>query len=56
MEVVSEGKGCCQSICGMLYLLFGEPHAEQLGMLVLCMPQVILNHVGKQGFHLYYFA
>ena len=44
------------SICGMLYLLFGEPSVEQLGMLVRCMPQVILHHGGKRRFNLYYFA
>lgn len=45
-----------QSICELLCLLFGEPRAEQLAMPVPCMPQVILHHGGKQGFHLYYFA
>lgn len=40
MEAASEGKGChklpepSSSTCGILYLLFGEPRAEQLGILV----------------------
>lgn len=44
------------SIYGMLYLLIREPRAEQLGMPVPCMPQVILHHGDNWGSCLCYFA